>query len=134
MEEQGKGFITINVRTAGGAIPVEGASITIKTSAGINSTVIAVTFTDSGGASDIIALPAPSRANSQTPGQEPVCSFYTIDTDRTGYYSVVNNNVPVFDGITSIQEVLLIPIAEGNGLLFPQDLTRFNDSSSVNNL
>ena len=134
MEEQGRGYITVNVRTAGGAIPVEGAMITIKTAAGADSNVIAVMYTDSGGTSDIVALPAPPRENTLSPGSKEVCSFYTIDTDRNGYYSVVNNNVPVYDGITAIQQVTLVPVAEGNGNLYPYDLTRFNNSSELPNL
>ena len=134
MEEQGRGYITVNVRTAGGAIPVEGAMITIKTAAGTDSTVVAVMYTDSGGTSDIVALPAPPKENSLSPGNGEVCSFYTIDTDRSGYYSVVNSNVPVYDGITAIQQVILVPVAEGNGNLYPSDLTRFNNSSELPNL
>ncbi|MBQ7124840.1 MAG: hypothetical protein IJO00_00620 [Clostridia bacterium] len=134
MEEQGRGYITVSVRTAGGAIPVEGASITIKSSNGRESKIVAVMITDSGGTSDIIALPAPPKENSLSPGKEPVCSYYTIDTDRVGFYSVINSNVPIFDGITSVQEVLLIPIAGGNGVPVPNELTRFNDSSKSNDL
>lgn len=134
MEEQGRGYITVSVRTAGGAIPVEGASITIKSSNGAESNIIAVMLTDSGGVSDIVALPAPPKENSLSPGQGPVCSYYTIDTDRSGYYSVVNSNVPIFDGITSVQQVLLVPVAGGNGVPVPNELTRFNDSSQSNDL
>lgn len=127
MEEQGKGYITVNVRTAGGALPVEGAVITVSSSDGVNSTVIAVMTSDAAGVSDIIELPAPPRENSLTPGNgKEVCSFYTIDTDRDGYYHVVNENIPVFDGVTAIQQVLLVPIAGGRPDLAPYDLTRFN--------
>ena len=100
MEEQGKGFITVNVRTAGGALPVEGASVTVSTSDGINS---------------------------------PVCSYYTIDTGRAGFCSVVNTNVPVFDGVTSVQQVFLVPLA-GGAPMPPSELTRFNDAGSDNGL
>ncbi|MBQ4065248.1 MAG: hypothetical protein IJD10_04045 [Clostridia bacterium] len=126
MEEQGQGYLTVNVRTAGGALPVEGATVTIKTVDGENSTIVAVMITDSAGTGDIVSLPAPPRENSQQPGdRDNVCSFYTIDTDRDGYYPVVNENVPVFDGITAIQQVLLVPIAGGRSDLRPYDLTRF---------
>lgn len=131
MEEQGKGFITVNVRTAGGALPVEGASVTVSTSDGMNSTVVAVMLTDSGGASEIIALPAPPRSDSQSPGNGPVCSYYTIDTGREGYYSAVNTNVPVFDGVTSVQPVFLVPLAGGIPIP-PTELTRFSDTGIGN--
>ena len=123
----------MNVRTADGALPVEGASVTVSTSDGINSTVVAVMFTDSGGISEVVSLPAPSRSESQSPGNEPVCSYYTIDTGRTGFYSVVNTNVPVFDGVTSVQQVLLVPLAGGIPIP-PSELTRFSNAGQGNGL
>ncbi len=135
MEEQGTGYITVNVRTAGGALPVEDAIITIKTISGIDSTVIAIMRTDSAGTSDVIALPAPSKENSQSPNNDGnVSTLYSIDTEKSGFYSVVNFNVPVFDGITSIQQVLLVPIATGIGLPPPSSLIRFNNEPSKPNL
>lgn len=130
MPEQGRGYITVNVRTAGGALPVEGAVITIRSAEADTGTVIAVMITDAAGVSDIVEVPTPPRENSQQPGNGNVSSLYTIDTDREGYYHVVNENVPVFDGVTAIQQVLLVPIASGRDDLTPFDLTRFNVSGS----
>ena len=62
-----------------------------------------------------------------------MCSYYTIDTGRTGFYSVVNTNVPVFDGVTSVQQVFLVPLA-GGAPVPPSELTRFNDAGSDNGL
>ena len=61
MAEQGRGFITVNVRTAGGALPVEGALVTV--SASDTGTVIAVMLTDNAGLSEIIELPKPPKEN-----------------------------------------------------------------------
>lgn len=130
MEEQGRGFITVNVRTAGGALPVEGALITISNSA--DGTVVAVTVSDSAGIGELIELPTPPKENSFIPGNDNVSSFYTVDTDKEGYYHVINSNVPIFDGITSIQQVLLVPIAFGDNPLEANDLTRFNSSELPN--
>ena len=59
---------------------------------------------------------------------DAVVSASKIDTDKDGYYHVVNANVPVFDGVTAIQQVLLVPIAVGDNELQPNDLTRFENS------
>lgn len=132
MEEQGTGFITVNVRTAGGALPVEGAVITVRSVNGTESTVVAVMISDAGGTSEIVALPAPPKENSLQPGNDNVCAFYTIDTDREGYYHVTNEKVAVFDGVTAIQQVLLVPIAGGLGVPAPNDLTRFTTEELPN--
>lgn len=137
MEEQGTGYITVNVRTAGGALPVENAMITIKNISenGSDNSVVAIMLTDSSGTSEVVALPTPLRQNSQTPDADgEVSALYSIDTEKSGFYSVVNFNVPVFDGITSIQQVLLVPIATGIGLPPPSTLIRFNDEPSKPNL
>jgi hypothetical protein len=126
MEEQGRGFITVNVRTAGGALPVEGATVTV--SRADNSDVVAVMITDSAGTSEVLGLPTPPKENSFQPGNKNVSSFYIVDTYREGYYEAVINDVPIFDGVTSIQQVLLVPIAIGDYPLQPKDLTRINIS------
>ncbi len=130
MAEQGRGFITVNVRTAGGALPVEGALVTV--SASDTGTVIAVTLTDNAGLSEIIELPTPPKENSLVVDGGEVSSFYTVDTDKDGFYHVVNANIPVFDGVTAIQQVLLVPIAVGDNELQPNDLTRFENSELPN--
>ncbi len=132
MEEQGTGFITVNVRTAGGALPVEGAVITVRAVSGQGGSVVAVMITDSGGTSDVLSLPTPPKSNSLSPrnGAE-VSSNYSIDTEKSGFYSVSNMNVPVFDGVTSVQQVMLVPFAGGGGIPYPEELTRFDDSATV---
>ncbi len=130
MAEQGRGYITVNVRTAGGALPVEGALVTISSSD--TGTVVAVTLTDNAGLAEIIELPTPPKDNSLTPNSGEVSSFYTVDTDKEGFYHVVNANIPIFDGVTSIQSVILVPIAVGDNQLQPNDLTRFENSELPN--
>ena len=130
MAEQGRGFITVNVRTAGGALPVEGALVTVSSSD--TGTVIAVTLTDNAGLSEIIELPTPPKENSLVVDGSEVSTFYTVDTDKDGFYHVVNANIPVFDGVTAIQQVLLVPIAVGDNELQPNDLTRFENSELPN--
>lgn len=124
MGENGKGYITVNVRTAGGALPVENALITISDSGG---NTVAVMISDSSGGTDIVELSAPSRENSLSPQNESeVSTLYNIDADSEGYYHAVITGIPVFDGITSIQQILLIPIARSSSPLSPNDLTRFS--------
>lgn len=132
MEEQGKGFITVNVRTAGGALPVAGAVITISDTSTGN--VIAVMLSDISGTSEVIGLPTPPKGNSLTPGNNDVSTLYTVDTDKEGFYHVINTGIPVFDGITAIQQVLLVPVARGDTPLQPRDLTRFENAVELPNL
>ena len=77
MEENG--YITVNVRTAGGALPVENAVVTVKDSGGA---ILAVFFTDRDGKTPRLKVLAPPRANSESPGAaSPPFFNYNIDTD-----------------------------------------------------
>ena len=130
MEENGKGYITVNVRTAGGALPVEGALITVSDDSG---TVISAMISGISGDTDILELSAPSRENSMSPENGgAVSSYYSVDADKAGYYHAVISNIPIFDGVTSIQQVLLIPLAPGDNPLEENDLTRFSVGGNAN--
>ncbi len=105
------GNITVAVRTAGGALPVENAVVTVKDA---NQNILYVVFTDISGKTAPLAVPAPPKANSSAPGMpDPPFFTYNIDTDKAGYISVRNLSVPVYPGITSIQPVEMLPVAEG---------------------
>ena len=105
------GYITLAVKTAGGALPVENAIVTVKDNAGA---ILYVVFTDKSGRTPSLIVPAPPKSNSSSPNTgEPPFYTYNIDTDKQGFVSVRNLSVPVYPGITSIQPVEMLPIAEG---------------------
>ncbi len=120
MEETG--YITVNVRTAGGYLPIDGAIITVRNEVG---SIIAVMLSDMAGTSDILSLWAPPREASLSPGTSPVAAFYTLTTEKEGYYSVETSSVPIFSGERSVQNVILVPYAKGNTPI-PEELTRFD--------
>lgn len=123
------GYIVVTVKTAGGALPVENAVVTVKDSAGA---LLAVFFTDRDGRTPKLKVLAPPRANSESPGAaSPPFFNYNIDTDKEGYVSVRNVDVPVYPGITSIQSVELIPLSEGSSK-FPNDSITFTEGVPPN--
>ncbi len=127
MEENG--YITVNVRTAGGALPVENAVVTVKDSGGA---ILAVFFTDRDGKTPRLKVLAPPRANSESPGAaSPPFFNYNIDTDKEGYISIRNVDVPVYPGITSIQTVELVPVSEGSSRL-PGDTVTYTEGTPPN--
>ena len=105
------GYILVSVKTAGGALPVANAVVTVKDA---NDNILYVEFTDSSGNTQVMKVPAPAKSNSISPdtGLPPYFN-YNIDTDKQGYVSVRNTNVPVYPGITSIQPVEMLPLPEG---------------------
>ena len=61
------GSMIISVYTAGGALPISNALVTITGSEKENSGVISVLYTDQSGNTPKITLPAPPAAESEAP-------------------------------------------------------------------
>ena len=121
-EMTGQGKLVFQITTAGGAIPLEGAEITLRASRsasdGNGGEVIAVLFSGGDGKSEMLTLPAPARTLSLEPAKDgaPVpYALYNADVKLRGFYGQSYIRIPVFDGITSIQRASLIPLPE-NGL------------------
>ena len=63
------------------------------------------TMTDESGKTAEISLPAPRRDKSQTPGGTDVFATYDALIFAPGTVPVVVHDIPIFDGITTIQPV-----------------------------
>ena len=66
-------------------------------------------WTDISGLTEPVALPAQPAANSKTPGQGEPCTSYDVTFSHPGYTTVIVHNVEVFEGITSLQSMEMIP-------------------------
>ena len=117
-EMTGRGILVFQITTAGGAIPLEGAEITLRQSRGpteAGGDVLAVLYSGRDGKADPIPLPAPARSYSLEPARDgaPVpYALYNADVKLEGFYKQSYIRIPVFDGITSIQRASLIPLPE----------------------
>lgn len=110
----GVGSLIVKVATAGGAVPIERASVIIRGSELDSSGVLLSFMTDRDGLTPKIQLPTVSRSDSQTPSapKKPFAT-YNIDVLAKGYYPQYYQNVPIFDGITAVQNANVIPLSEG---------------------
>ena len=121
-EMTGMGRLLFQVSTAGGAIPLADAEVTVRRlrslTDGSGGEVIAVLYTDENGKTRALPLPAPDRALAQAPrsdGSPAPYALYDADVYTEGFYRQSYSRIPVFDGITSIQHVTLIPLPD-NGV------------------
>lgn len=105
----GSGYLKVQTVSADGALPVELAVVTIYDSEG---SLIASLRTDSSGLTETLALSAPPKALSQIPENNGTLPYstYTITVSKDGFARVDDYSVPVFDGITAIQRVNMIPL------------------------
>ena len=112
----GTGYMIVRVTTARGAIPLEGAVVTVSDYLGEDvkdrGNAIYTLTTNSSGLTDKFTLPAPPRALSLSPGNGKSYLTYNIAVTKDGYYQQNYINAPVFEGITSIQNADMIPLSD----------------------
>lgn len=114
------GTLIAEVTTAGGALPVEGANVIVYDAEG-GGGVIYSTYTGVDGKTPPLRLQTVPRAYSESPDYDgSPFRVYDIRTLLDGFYGVTDTSVPIFDGVTSIQPVLLRPLPYGtsSGELF----------------
>lgn len=103
------------VYTARNALPIEGASCVIKRKSGSGYITMYTLVTDISGLTDPVALPAPPASLSQSPSNtvQPY-ALYDAEVSAKGYNTVEIKNIPVFEGVLSVQQVAMIPQTEEN--------------------
>ena len=115
----GQGKLLFQISTASGAIPLEGAEVTVRKSRspsdGNGGDVVAVLYSNRDGKTEVLPLTAPARGFSLEPAKDgaPVpYALYDADIYLPEYFAQSYIRIPVFDGITSIQRASLIPLPE----------------------
>ena len=123
------GYLIVNVSTARGAIPLSGASVMVFDSTADGNPLVTGVSTDTSGKTVKIALAAPDRSESESPGVRKPFAEYMIQVSHEGYYTVTNNGVPVFEGVTSIQPVEMIPLADKDSEnVYPRDSLEIDEN------
>lgn len=92
-----------------GAFPIANATVTLTKDLGDGQQFSFTALTDENGKTTPLSLPAPSRTLSQKPGSGNVFSVYQAKVSAPGYLPISIHNLPVFDGVTTIQPVNLSP-------------------------
>ncbi len=106
----GRGTMVFRITTAREALPVEGAKCVITKKFGGVVAEIDTLFTDRSGQTSPRTLPAPPKSLSQQYDNliQPF-SLYDATVTREGYVDVVLTDIPVFDGVQSVQRVSMLP-------------------------
>ena len=117
----GEGGLIVRVTTLKGLYPVEGAAVTVYTDDGTERTEYASMTTDESGKTETIQLAAPNKLLSESAGAsaQPY-SRYNISVLANGYIENIHMNVPVFDGVVSVQTADLLSVAAAGDNLEPR--------------
>ena len=104
------GFIQLRAYTSTAQFPLENVAITVTASDG---TAVAMRLTDRNGLIMPIEIPVPDREESlqPDPGERP---FATVNlyARKQGYEQVEAENLQVFAGTVTLQDLMMIPLAE----------------------
>lgn len=129
-EMSGSGNLIVNVTSARGLYPVEGAFVTVFTGSDDEKKIVKEVSTDKSGKTPVIVLPAPSSRLSESPNpSERPYAYYNIHTEADGFVDNFNFNAAVFDKITSVQNVNLEPLTtsiEGNRPIIIDSAENYN--------
>ena len=110
------GFLTTIVSTANGALPIQNANVTIyergNDEENNQGDVLYKLTTDISGRTEKVSLNTKSKDLSITPDNILPFLSYDIYVNADGYYDSSFLNVPIFQGVSSLQNVHLIPLSE----------------------
>ena len=107
------GTLQFWVFTASEALPIENAKIVVTSRINGRNHEMYSAITDSSGETGAQTLPAPSKNLSQS-SENNVQPFalYDASVEKEGYAKVILRDIPIFDGVQSIQRVAMIPEVE----------------------
>jgi len=112
-EPEAIGFLIVQTLTANGALPVENAIVHVyEYGESASKDALYTQKTDNSGRTDKLALSALDKDLSLTPDDKKPYKTYNVTVYADGYYDSEKINVPIFQGITSLQPVNLIPLSE----------------------
>ncbi len=104
------GYIRVRAFMSNAQIPLENVAITICSSDG---TAIAMRLTDRSGLTEPVAIPAPDRKNSEAPEKNGTpFTDLILYAWKSGFEQVKASNVQVFAGVTTVQNLEMVPLSE----------------------
>ena len=129
-QNNSQGQLQAIVTTLRSLYPVPNAEVTVFSGDPENMQIIARSFTDQSGKSEVFNLNAPDRSLSMSAGAtvEPFAT-YNMMVKAEGYLDNIHLNIPVFSGVTSLQRsnMLLLETAGVNkGPQVFNELEQFN--------
>ena len=104
------GYIQVSAYTSNARIPLKDVAVSVTATDG---TAIAMRVTDRSGRIEKIPIPVPSRSESLTPNADELpFTRVNLYARLAGYIQIENEDLQVFAGTTTNQNLEMIPISE----------------------
>ena len=120
-----EGKLMVRVYASQAELPLEGTTVVVTQQGGGGKyRLLSLQVTDSSGRIEPIEIPTPAAGESTHPvyGGESVYAVCSVWAEHPGYVMLQVNGVQVFPGVETVQEMELIPLAEGESSLQQRDV------------
>lgn len=122
------GTLLIRVFTSRGELPVRDASVSVVRHGPQGTDLVTLQTSNRSGTTDPVTIPSPAPENSQSPDRSTPYALCDVWVERAGYHLLVVRGIQIFPGVTSYQDIPLIPQSPVDGMtvdqvdITPQDL------------
>lgn len=107
-----QGTLVFRIYTSNAYLPIEGATVTVTTDSAPQK-LLALRITDKSGETEPVVISTPNRSESQSPdGTIQPWTNVTVRVEHPEFERVTLKGVQIFPGITSIQNIQLVPLLE----------------------
>ncbi len=118
------GRLQVRVSTENQAVPIPGAVITVTKQQNGQTELIRTVIADDSGLTPLMDLATKDRRLSLVPNNLKPYAEYTVDVTASGYFPKRFVDLPIYGGVTAIQNVSMIPLPESGSddtvLSYPQ--------------
>lgn len=123
------GKLSVKVYTSQAEIPLEGATVVVtRDSKTGKHDLLSVQLTDSGGRIRCVEVPT-LEVYENTEMGEKTSGFCNVWAEHPGYTMLRVDGVPIFSGEETVQNMELIPLAEGQTSLQRRDVRQITAQS-----
>lgn len=105
------GLLTVRVYTSDAQLPIAGAAVAITQETKNGSRLLASRITDESGKITPVRVDTPELSGSLSPGTNNPFAIVNVLVDHPDYERVLIENVQLFPGILTQQNVDLLPIS-----------------------
>lgn len=110
------GSLTVRAFTSNAQLPVSGATVIISSrEEDGRRKVLSIQTTDRSGVTAPVVLETPDKALSEGPGQAVPFSDYSLVVEHPEYYLATFEQLQVFPGVETVQNVPLVPLPQPAG-------------------
>ncbi len=119
-----EGRLKVRVYTSQAELPVEGATVVVTQSGKAGKyTLLSVQISDSSGLVRPIEISTPASNESTSPNQNGAAfALCNVWAEHPGYAMLQVEGVQIFPGVETLQDMELIPLAEGQSSLQQRDI------------